>query len=72
MCAGAIITPGGHGVLRGPGREGGGPAARCWTCCRALQPPPPGIRRVLKEECAALLQDFFHDLRKNSPDFPQN
>ena len=27
---------------------------------------------VLKEACAALLQDFFHDLRKNSPNFPQN
>ena len=48
-----------YGVLRGPGREGGGLRLGAGPVCRALQPPPPGIRRGLERGVRRSAPGFF-------------
>jgi len=73
MCAGAIINARVGTVCYGARDEKAGACGSVLDLfAERFNHRPRVYGGVLKEECAALLQDFFHDLRKNSPDFPQN
>ena len=73
MCAGAIINARVGTVCYGARDEKAGACGSVLDlCAERFNHRPRVYGGVLKEECAALLQDFFHDLRKNSPNFPQN
>ena len=73
MCAGAIINARVGTVCYGARDEKAGAYGSVLDLfAERFNHRPRVYGGVLKEECAALLQDFFHDLRKNSPDFPQN
>ena len=73
MCAGAIINARVGTVCYGARDEKAGACASVLDLfAERFNHRPRVYGGVLKEECAALLQDFFHDLRKNSPNFPQN
>ncbi|MBS6281582.1 MULTISPECIES: tRNA adenosine(34) deaminase TadA [Intestinimonas] len=73
MCAGAIINARVGTVCYGARDEKAGACGSVLDLfAERFNHRPRVYGGVLKEECAALLQDFFHDLRKNSPNFPQN
>ena len=73
MCAGAIINARVGTVCYGARDEKAGACGSVLDLfAERFNHRPRVYGGVLKEECAALLQDFFHDLRKNSPDSPQN
>lgn len=73
MCAGAIINARVGTVCYGARDEKAGACGSVLDLfAERFNHRPRVYGGVLKEACAALLQDFFHDLRKNSPDFPQN
>ena len=73
MCAGAILHARVGTVCYGARDEKAGACGSVLDLfAERFNHRPRVYGGVLKEECAALLQDFFHDLRKNSPDFPQN
>ena len=73
MCAGAIINARVGTVCYGARDEKAGACGSVLDLfAERFNHRPRVYGGVLKEECAALLQDFFHDLRNNSPDFPQN
>ena len=73
MCAGAIINARVGTVCYGARDEKAGACGSVLDLfAERFNHRPRVYGGVLKEECAALLQDFFHDLRKNSPDFSQN
>ena len=73
MCAGAIINARVGTVCYGAQDEKAGACGSVLDLfAERFNHRPRVDGGVLKEECAALLQDFFHDLRKNSPNFPQN
>jgi len=73
MCAGAIINARVGTVCYGAQDEKAGACGSVLDLfAERFNHRPRVYGGVLKEECAALLQDFFHDLRKNSPNFPQN
>ena len=73
MCAGAIINARVGTVCYGAQDEKAGACGSVLDLFAERFNHRPRVHGgVLKEECAALLQDFFHDLRKNSPNFPQN
>ena len=73
MCAGAIINSRVGTVCYGARDEKAGACGSVLDLfAERFNHRPRVYGGVLKEECAALLQDFFHDLRKNSPNFPQN
>ena len=72
-CAGAIINARVGTVCYGARDEKAGACGSVLDLfAERFNHRPRVYGGVLKEECAALLQDFFHDLRKNSPNFPQN
>ena len=73
MCAGAIINARVGTVCYGARDEKAGACGSVLDLfAERFNHRPRVYGGVLKEACAALLQDFFHDLRKNSPDFSQN
>ena len=73
MCAGAIINARVGTVCYGARDEKAGACGSVLDLfAERFNHRPRVYGGVLKEACAALLQDFFHNLRKNSPDFPQN
>ena len=73
MCAGAIINARVGTVCYGARDEKAGACGSVLDLfAERFNHRPRVYGGVLKEACAALLQDFFHDLRKNSPNFPQN
>ena len=73
MCAGAIISARVGTVCYGARDEKAGACGSVLDLfAERFNHRPRVYGGVLKEACAALLQDFFHDLRKNSPNFPQN
>ncbi len=73
MCAGAIINARVGTVCYGARDEKAGACGSVLDLfAERFNHRPRVYGGVLKEACAALLRDFFHDLRKNSPDFPQN
>ena len=72
MCAGAIINARVGTVCYGARDEKAGACGSVLDLfAERFNHRPRVYGGVLKEACAALLQDFFHDLRKNSPDFSQ-
>ena len=73
MCAGAIINARVGTVCYGARDEKAGACGSVLDLfAERFNHRPRVYGGVLKEACAALLQDFFHDLRKNSPNFPRN
>ena len=73
MCAGAIINARVGTVCYGARDEKAGACGSVLDLfAERFNHRPRVYGGVLKEACAALLQDFFHNLRKNSPDFSQN
>ena len=73
MCAGAIINARVGTVCYGARDEKAGACGSVLDLfAERFNHRPRVYGGVLKEACAAMLQDFFHDLRKNSPNFPQN
>lgn len=73
MCAGAIINARVGTVCYGARDEKAGACGSVLDLfAERFNHRPRVYGGVLKEACAALLQDFFHDLRKNSRDFSQN
>ena len=73
MCAGAIINARVGTVCYGARDEKAGACGSVLDLfAERFNHRPRVYGGVLKEACAALLRDFFHNLRKNSPDFPQN
>ena len=73
MCAGAIINARVGTVCYGARDEKAGACGSVLDLfAERFNHRPRVYGGVLKEECAALLQDFFHDLRKASRDFSQN
>ena len=73
MCAGAIINARVGTVCYGARDEKAGACGSVLDLfAERFNHRPRVYGGVLKEACAALLRDFFHDLRKNSPDFSQN
>ena len=73
MCAGAIINARVGTLCYGARDEKAGACGSVLDLfAERFNHRPRVYGGVLKEACAALLQDFFHDLRKNSPDFSQN
>ena len=73
MCAGAIINARVGTVCYGARDEKAGACGSVLDLfAERFNHRPRVYGGVLKEACAAQLQDFFHDLRKNSPDFSQN
>ena len=73
MCAGAIINARVGTVCYGARDEKAGACGSVLDLfAERFNHRPRVYGGVLKEACAALLQDFFHDLRKNSLDFSQN
>ncbi len=73
MCAGAIINARVGTVCYGARDEKAGACGSVLDLfAERFNHRPRVYGGVLKEACAALLQDFFHDLRKNSPDFSRN
>ena len=73
MCAGAIINARVGTVCYGSRDEKAGACGSVLDLfAERFNHRPRVYGGVLKEACAALLRDFFHNLRKNSPDFPQN
>ena len=73
MCAGAIINARVGTVCYGARDEKAGACGSVLDLfAERFNHRPRVYGGVLKEACAALLQDFFHDLRKNPPDFSQN
>ena len=73
MCAGAIINARVGTVCYGARDEKAGACGSVLDLfAERFNHRPRVYGGVLKEACAALLQDFFHNLRKNSPNFSQN
>ena len=73
MCAGALINARVGTVCYGARDEKAGACGSVLDLfAERFNHRPRVYGGVLKEACAALLRDFFHNLRKNSPDFPQN
>ena len=73
MCAGAIINARVGTVCYGARDEKAGACGSVLDLfAERFNHRPRVYGGVLKAECAALLQDFFHDLRKASRDFSQN